>query len=286
MKVTLPEKMKLKKREIIIYVVIVLICIISVIVAFYVQFYGRVDFGKILGIDQSENIYGTKTEEEIENLTLAFDNIYNNSISYEEDVENKKEDKSKELVYTQNEIKEIKQNSYDIDIHVPFINIDNEVIDEYNSEIEDFNKKAEDVLKSENKNIIYTVNYTANVQNGILSLILHSNLKEGSNPQREIIQTYNYDLRNNKKITLEEMLKIVDIDIQVAQDTIKSKITEEQNRVNELNNLGYTIYSRDVNNEIYNIENIDDFYVTKDSLYIIFAYGNQANTSEKDVIVF
>ena len=82
------------------------------------------------------------------------------------------------------------------------------------------------------------------------------------------------------------MLKIVDIDIQVAQDTIKSKITEEQNRVNELNNLGYTIYSRDVNNEIYNIENIDDFYVTKDSLYIIFAYGNQANTSEKDVIVF
>lgn len=286
MKVTLPEKMKLKKREIIIYVVIILICIISVIVAFYVQFYGRVDFGKLLGIDKSINVYGTKTAEEIENLTSEFDSIYNNSISYEEDVENKKQDKTKELVYTNKEAKETKQNSYDIDIHIPAINIDNEVIDKYNSEIEEFNKKAQEILNSENKNIIYTVNYTANVQNGILSLILHSNLKEGNNAQREIIQTYNYDLRNNKEITLEEMLKIADVDLQIAQNTIKTKIIEQQNRVNELKNLGYSIYSRDIDDEMYNIENVEEFYITKDSLYIIFTYGNQANTSEKDVIVF
>lgn len=82
-------------------------------------------------------------------------------------------------------------------------------MDEYNKEIEDiFVNKARNVLQSENKNIIYTVEYVANVQDDILSLMIRSNLKEGVSAQRIIIQTYNYDLRNNKEINLEEVLKI------------------------------------------------------------------------------
>lgn len=50
--------------------------------------------------------------------------------------------------------------------------------------------------------------YVANVQDDILSLMIRSNLKEGVSAQRIIIQTYNYDLRNNKEINLEEVLKI------------------------------------------------------------------------------
>lgn len=57
------------------------------------------------------------------------------------------------------------------------------------------------------KNVIFTVEYVANVQDDILSLMIKSNLKEGSNAQRIIIQTYNYDLRNNKEISLERVLK-------------------------------------------------------------------------------
>ena len=34
-------------------------------------------------------------------------------------------------------------------------------------------------MKTENRNIVYTVDYVANVQEGILSLMIKSNLKEG-----------------------------------------------------------------------------------------------------------
>ena len=50
MNVTLPEN-KINKKQIILYSVIAVICIISVIIAFYVQFYARIDIGKMMGID-------------------------------------------------------------------------------------------------------------------------------------------------------------------------------------------------------------------------------------------
>lgn len=285
MKVTLPEKFRLKKKEAIIYGIIVCVCIISVIGAFYVQFYGRIDFGKMLGIDKSENVFGTKTEEEIEAIKLGFENIFDNKVTYSENVDNKKANKEQEIIYTKYNKDESKINSYELNIHIPYINIDNEIINEYNEEIEDFYKKAEEVLQNENENIIYTVDYTSNIQNGILSLIIRSNLKEGTTAQREIIQTYNYDLRNNKEITLEEILKIVDVDSQTAQNKINAEIETQQKRVKELKGLGYNIFSRDTENEIYNIENVEEYYVTNNTLYILFAYGNSANTSEKDIII-
>ena len=58
MNVTLPEN-KINKKQIILYSVIAVICIISVIIAFYVQFYARIDIGKMMGIE-SELIYGKK----------------------------------------------------------------------------------------------------------------------------------------------------------------------------------------------------------------------------------
>ena len=87
-------------------------------------------------------------------------------------------------------------------------------------------------------------------------------MKEGSSAQRVIIETFNYDLKNNKEVTLEEVLKI-----------------------ENLKNLGYNIYSRDVTSNIYNIENTKEFYLTANTLYVIYAYGNGTFTSEMDLIV-
>ena len=224
MKVTVPEKFRLKKKEAIIYGIIVCVCIISLVGAFYVQFYGRVDFGRLLGLDQSENVFGTKSEEEIETIKLGFENIFDNKISYSENVDNKKADKEQEIVYTKYNQEESKANSYELNIHIPYINIDNEIIAKYNEEIEDFYKKAEEVLQSENENIIYTVDYTSNIQNGILSLMIRSNLKEGTNAQREIIQTYNYDLRNNKEITLDEIYDTISKEYGISRYAIQSWI--------------------------------------------------------------
>lgn len=286
MNVTLPEKNGLKIKQIIIYISIIVVCILSLIIAFYVQFYARIDFGELIGITDKEK-FGNKTEEEIEKVKSEFNQIFSNDIANDNgNNDNKKTEKNQKLVYTQYEKKETRTNNYDLEIHIPHINVKSEIVDQYNKEIEDvFVNKARNVLQSENKNIIYTVEYVADVQDDILSLMIRSNLKEGVSAQRIIIQTYNYDLRNNKEINLEEVLKIKNIDKSELQGKITDSIKTEQKKVEDLEKLGYNVYSRDVSNDMYKIENSKEFYLTNDTLYIIYAYGNDNFTSEIDLIV-
>lgn len=283
MKVVLPDKKVFNKKQIAIYVAIIIICIISVILAFCIQFYARIDVGRMLGFKEESKL-GKKTEEETEMLKTEFDQIFTNRIEQEEQ-DSKKKEEDKPLVYTKVEGKSNKLNSYDVDVHIPYINMDNEIINRYNKEIEDFVYKTSSVLESENRNIIYTVEYVANVQNGILSLMIRSNLKEGTSAQRVIIQTYNYDLRNNKEISLEEVLKIENINEAEMQEKIKNNIDVEQKKVEDLKNLGYDIYDRNPKSDIYKIENSKQFYLINDTLYIIYAYGNETFTSEMDLVI-
>lgn len=284
MKVVLPEKNVLNKKQIAVYVIIAIVCVISIVIAFCVQFYARIDIGRLFGIE-SENKWSKKTEEQIELLKTEFDQIFTNKIENEKGQDGKKKEEDKPLVYTRLEGKSSKLNSYDVEVHIPYINIDHEITEKYNKEIEDFIEKTNSVIESQNKNTIYTVEYVANVQNDILSLMIRSNLKEGTSAQRVIIQTYNYDLRNNKEISLEEVLKIENINQSELQEKIKTDINAEQKKVEDLRNLGYNIHSRDVASDIYNIENSKEFYVTNDTLYIIYAYGNETFTSEMDLVI-
>ncbi len=283
MKVTLPEEKVFNKKQIAIYITIIVICIISIIIAFYVQFYARID---IFGVEPESQI-GKKTVEQIEELQAGFDQIFTNNIYVEEGErqDNKKIETEKPLVYTKTQKKENKINDYDIDVHIPYINIDGKIVEKYNKEIEAFESKINSVLNSKNNNSIYTVEYVSNVQNGILSLIIRSNLKERNNAQRVILKTYNYDLRNNKEISLEEVLRIEEIEQTELQQKIKNEISTEQKKVEDLKNLGYKIYSRDLSSSKYDIKNSKEFYVTSDALYIIYAYGNETFTNEMDLIV-
>lgn len=284
MNVVIPEKKVFNKRQIAIYVIIIVICIISVVIGFCVQFYARIDIGRLFGFESKSEL-GKKTEEQVEVLKSEFDQIFTNRIENGDGQGNKKKEDDKPLVYTRIEGNNSKLNSYDVEVHIPYINIDNEIVEEYNKEIEGFIEKTSNILESQNKNIIYTVEYVANVQNDILSVMIRSNLKEGSSAQRVIIQTYNYDLRNNKEISLEEVLKIEDIDSFELQNKIKNEIEIEQKKVEDLKNLGYNIYGRDVTSNIYKIENSKQFYLTNNTLYIIYAYGNDTFTSETDLII-
>ncbi len=286
MNVTLPDNKFLKKKNILIYGTIIAVCIICLMVVFYVQFYARINIAKLVGIDQEQK-FGNKTEQEIEQLKVNFLKIFNNSLeNVEGEGNHKKIDSTKELVYTQYEKKESKVNSYDLEVHIPHINIESEIVDEYNQEIEEvFANMTKKVLQSEKRNIIYTVEYIANVQDGILSVMIHSNFKEGTNAQRVIIKTYHYDLRNNKAITLQDVLKFEQIEEQKIQEQINTEIEEEEKKVEDLKQLGYNIYNRDTKSDIYKIENTTEFYITKDALYIIYAYGNESSTSEMDLIV-
>ncbi len=286
MNVMLPERNKIKKKQLYIYISIISICVICVIIAFYVQFYARIDIVRLIGINP-EGEFGKKSEEEIQVLKTEFNQIFTNNIENDEGQnDSKKEEQDKQLVYTGYEKKESKLNSFDLEVHIPHINIKSEIVDGYNKEIEDvFLKIANNVLESENQNIIFTVEYVANVQDGILSVMIRSNLKEGSKAQKVIIQTYNYDLRNNKEITLEEVLKIENLDKEVIQNTINEEIAIEQKKAEDLISLGYNIYKRDKNSEIYKIENSTEFYLTNNTLYIVYAYGNATDTSEMDLII-
>ena len=285
MNVVLPEKDRIKKLQLIIYVSIIFVCIISVIIAFYVQFYTRIDIGKVFGITQSG--LGNKTDEQQQTLKTEFNTIFDNNIKNDNgDNNSKKIDQDKKLVYTKYEKKDTKLNSYDLEVHIPYINISGEVVEKYNQEIEKvFADMARTVLQSENNNAVYDVQYVANVQDDILSLMIKSNFKEGNKPQKVIVQTYNYDLRNNKEITLGEILKIERLDENAVQSKIKSEVQTEQKKAQDLKSLGYNIYSRDVNSDIYSIEKSTEFYFADDVLYIIYAYGNEAATSEMDIVI-
>ncbi|MCI8760116.1 MAG: hypothetical protein HFJ34_03190 [Clostridia bacterium] len=284
MKVVLPDEKVFNKKQIAIYITIIVVCIISVIIAFYVQFYARIDIGRFLGFE-SETKIGNKTEEEIGILKSQFEQIFTNSIENANGQVNKKKEADKPLVYTKVQKKESKLNSYDVEVYIPYINIDNEIVEQYNNDIDSFAQKTNQIIESQGKNTVYTVEYVANIKDDILSLMIRSNLKEGSNAQRVIIQTYNYDLRNNKEITLEKMLRIENLEQNQIQEKIKSEIEIEQKKVEDLKSLGYNIYNRELNSDIYKIENSKQYYLDNDTLYIIYAYGNDKFTSEMDLII-
>ena len=286
MNVTKPEKVGISKRGIIIYSVIIFVCIISLLVAFYVQFYKRIDLGRLIGINQEEK-FGNKTEDEISELEADFLKLFNNTLDIKDSGNyNKKVEADKELIYTAFEKKETKANSYDLEVHIPKINIQSEEVEGYNKEIEEtFINFVDKIVQSENRNIIYTVDFAANVQNGILSVMIHSNFKEGTKAQKVIIKTYNYDLRNNKGLKLKEVLKFEQLNEQNIQEKINSKIESEQKKVKDLEELGYNIYNRDANSEMYKIENNEEYYLTQDVIYIIYPYGNNAETSEMDLVI-
>jgi len=190
------------------------------------------------------------------------------------------------LVYTVYEKKGSKINDYDVDLHIPCVNIDNEIAEKFNEEIKNvFVKIAQNVVQSENKNTIYSVEYVADIQDNILSIMIKSNLKEGSNAQKVIIQTYNYDLKTDKEVSLKDVIQKENIDEQKVQSIIKEEISNEQKKSKDLRALGYNIYNRDSSSDIYNIENSTEFYLTENTLYIIYAYGNETSTSEMDVVV-
>ncbi len=280
------NKHRIGKRRLIMYIAIIAICIIAVASALYLQFYTRIDLGKMFGSEESK--YGDKTEDEIAILETGFENIFNNSVENVSEQNNSKRiTDERDLIYTAYENKEEKGN-YNMDVTIPQINVDSDIVRKYNQTIKDiFFGKVESIIEEQEneENVVYTVEYVAEIYNDILSLMIISNLKEGASAQRVIVQTYNYDLRNNKEISLNEILDIEMIEKDYVQDMIKVEIKEEQEKTEALHSLGYTSYSRDITDEQYLIENTTEFYLTENELYIIYAYGNETFTSEMDMII-
>lgn len=281
MNLRLQEKEKLNKKVITIYTIIGIICVIAIFVVIGVQILGNDIIDSMFGINKLTK----RTEQEQAELKVNFENIFNNEIEEKENYDTKKINKDEKVVYTSYQ-KEEKNNNYELNINIPYINIKNNTVQNFNQEIKDtFEKKAEEILENPEQNTIFTVKYTATIKNDILSLIIYSDLKQDLSAQRTIIQTFNFNLENNKELTLDEILEIYDINKNEVQNKINKDIEKEQKKSEDLIELGYNVFSRDINSEIYKIDNIKEYFVYNNNIYIIFAYGNNQMTGEMDLVI-
>lgn len=285
MNVTLPKKQHLKKRTLLIYGISILVCIIAIIIVVSIQVLGNDVTNKMFGITK----LSTKTEEQEGVLKSDFDEIFQNQSESEnsKSIDNlNKIEENKDFIYTGYQKQENEVNHYDINVQIPYINIDNEITKKYNEEIKSqFEDFAESALKNENQNIIYTVEYQAYIENDILSVIIRSNLKRGASAQRVIVLTYNFDIVNQKEVSLLDMIQKCGLNENLVQSKIRADIEKEEEKIDELRKLGYNVYQRDVESDIYKLENSKQFFVHDQNLYIIYAYGNDALTSEMDLVI-
>ena len=282
MNVVIEDESKKNKRLKILYIGIISICVIAVIAAIVIQIVKQNNGSEVTKLPEL-------TEDQKNQHKDEFESIFENKVNYLKNNGYKitKLESNKEIIYTGYQNNDSKINDYDMKVNIPYININNDIIEEFNTQIRDiFEKKAKRIINTQNNNVIYTVDYSAYISNNIMSLVVRSTLKEGTSPQRDIVQTYNYDLINQREYTIDDMLNTKGITKKEANQKIREEIKTQQEKTEELEKLGYTTYKRDYTSDIYNINNVTEYFMGEDNaLYIIYAYGNENNTNEMDVVI-
>ncbi len=278
------RKVKIPKAQIFCFILIMIVCIIAIVEALYYVMNGD--------IKENENVGDNNTNDiEISEMNLVenFDDLFQNTFENTNTSENaEKITVDKDYVYTEYEKQEINSGNYEIDVNIPTININSEEVKSYNEEIKQiFQAKSESILNGGADRSIYSVDYEAYLNNNILSVVIRSTLKEGSNPQRLIVQTYCYDIKEMKKVEFQDIMKIKNLDTATAQDKITRQMQGKQSEAKALQDLGYPAYIRDLRSERYDVENISNFFMDdNNNVYVIYAYGNSENTDVIDIIIF
>lgn len=278
-------KIKISLRSIL-FTIIIIICIFAVNFAVYWQFFKEEDNTNTIENEQ------VPVGEDLLALEKDFKNIFKNTLDYQNyDVNTTgvtKIDSTKDLVYTWVTKEKVVNNKYDLNLNIPKVNISNTSVEKFNEKIKEiYVDKANDIILNATKNTIYTVEYMSYINTNILSLVIKSTLKEGNNPQRVIIQTYNYNLSTNEEITLNHILEIKGLQQNVVENTIKNKVEQANVQAENLKKLGYNVYTRDLTSDVYSIQNTTSYILgANNHLYIIYPYGNSNFTDEMDVIVF
>lgn len=265
-----------KNKMIIIIVGVILICSIAIALAVYAQ------------ITTSTS---NKNKEEVETanyeeLKSDFEYIFTNSINKE--VNAKLDINYDEIVYCKYDIKEEKNSKYSINAKIPYFKDENEETKKANNEIFNvFAKQIINIVKESTVNTTYNIDYVVYVNDNIVSLVIRCKYKNGRNPQREIIQTYNYDVENKKMLNIQDILEHKGLDKTQVQERIREEIKKVNNEKEVISLQGYNVYMRDEESEIYEVDNTPNFFVGKNNyLYLVYAYGNRNYTSEIDLVIF
>mgnify|MGYP004572673159 CR=1 FL=1 len=162
------EKRGFELRHII-YIIILIVCLIAIGIAVYMQFFKDEKIGVILGISKE------KEDVEIKQLKENFLNIFDNKLDiiseYNGNVNKIKDDS--DVIIMAYDTQEQEEN-YTIDFKIPYFNINSESAKTYNQQIKStFKDKSESIISSTSrKNVVYNVKYKAYENNNILSLII------------------------------------------------------------------------------------------------------------------
>lgn len=268
-----------------IYMMIIIISIIALILGISVN---------ISKFANKKNRYNENNSETMAELVNNFSTIFNNELRGDtEQLKNiNKKNNSKNIIYTgyeKKEKKEKKEKLYELNISIPKVNINCEAADNFNKKMEKmFLEKINNIMTIQRDNALFTVEYTGYINGDILSVVVRASLKENSTtPQRVIIQTFNLDLNNNKEVKLKEILNSKKLNENLVENNVKKVITDTNEQAQELSKLGYDIYTRDVNSDIYELDKTTEYFLGENNkLYLVYAYGNKNFTSEMDILVF
>ncbi len=275
------------------FIVLALVCIVAICMGIYTQFFYKYSDTDplMLGI----NIGSKKTAEEIDILKAEFNNLFNNSILINsENVRVDRIEPSKELVYAVYNLVNEDENYYSVNAQIPILNINTDIAKAINGEIKkEYYDKANAIMRRTEGNTIYNVSYAAFVNQDILSLVIKSSLKEQDKSEKVSIKTYCYSLPEGKLLSINNVLDSSDllegkeITLENIQATINDDVKKAYNNAKIIAESYGTLYERDLQSEIYKLENTQNFFLTQDGyIYIVYAYGNNDYTNEMDIIIF
>ncbi len=268
-----------------IYAIITVVCILAIFAGVYVVVFKNQTVGNVTNGQDETN---TSTEDPQFQVKNEFKELFQNYFvaSNYKATNIKKLIEDKDLVYEDITYKETQNGN--LDLHIPVINIQSEIIDRYNKTTQSiFVEKANEILQDKEvmKNTIYSVSFTSYINNDILSVAIMANLKEGQKAQKTMLQTYNYNLLTGEEVTINDIIKSRGLDVNV----INKKIADEVKKANDdalgIASSGYEVYKRDLNSDIYKVQNGAIFIQGPNGeLYIVYPYGNVEYTTEMDVI--
>lgn len=277
-----------------IYTAIIVVCFVSVILAIYDAVFLKEEPDNTIIIPAAGNQTGAEENPEEPDETMEvrvanFKMLFTNQIykgNY--DVSNiEKIDQAQDIIYTAAELQDTKD-LYEINLKIPIININNEITQRFNQNTQEiFADRANKILQGTTEKTIFDVEYVAYLNGDILSLVIMSTLKEGEQPQRVIVQTYNYNVRTKAEVTAEEMLTSLHYDINTVNDEIKREIKQVSEEAAALQQSGYEGYNRNPEDNRYQVKNAKTYFMGENgAVYLVYAYGNNDVTSEMDIIRF
>ena len=284
-------------KRYLIYTVISIICIIAIFMGVYYQLFGENKKSNLPNNEIANNKPNSEETIDLEAIKEEFESLFNNKFNnqgYEtNEIEKISGLEDRDIIYTAYDIQEEKDEEhkkYNIDIKLPVFNVKGDVVAEFNKTTQSiFADKANDILTKSEKQTIYGIEYVAYLNEKILSLVIKSTLKEGNNPQRIIVQTYNYNIETGEKVTLNEIIESKEIDLKEVNEKIEKQVKEANKQAEAiseaLSQLGQSVYMRDLDNAMYVTDNVTHFFVGLDGqIYIVYPYGNTNFTSEIDII--